>query len=272
MTERTPMIDLVAVAYQAPGETARFLQSLENVGVEFTLTVVENNSPDPQVRRVLEQAWDDVLAIPTCVDATLVFNSENVGYARACNAGAVAGSANWLALLNCDIRFDNDQCVPRIIDTFIENPDVAVIGPRTTDSQGRITHGGIIKGPKNDEQREWRKPDRGQVSDTIEVPTVSGATYFMRRSAWLELTACPLYQQVAQARGAFLPTPHYFEETFCSYHAQAHGWRVLYEGRAKMIHEWNKSSKGNSASRFWNESREMYLKACAIHGIENHGA
>lgn len=265
------VIDLVAVAYRAPNETARFLRSLESVEVPFTITVVENASPEPDVRSILESGWPLVEKIPTCVEARLIFNAENVGYARACNQGAALGEAPVLALLNCDTEW-RDGVGERILETFSNVPRAGIIGPKTTDLRGRLTHAGIEKRGKNDQHRFWMTQDLGQADDVIEVPTISGATYFILREVWDELTACPIYREVVpRARGAFLPTRHYFEETFCSYHARAHGWKVIYDGGAHMIHEWNKSDP-KAGPKFWNDSRDLFLRACNAHGITDHGA
>lgn len=264
-------IDLVAIAYRAPHETQRFLRSLEAVELPFTITVVENASPEPDVRTVLEAGWFQVERIPTCVGAKLILNRENVGYARACNQGAALGTAPVIALLNCDTEW-RDGVGERVLETFGTQRRAGVIGPRTTDLRGRLTHAGIEKVGVRDQHRHWLAQDLGQANDVLDVPTVSGATYFVLRSVWDELTSCPIYQSVAPgAKGAFLPTQHYFEETFCSYHAKAHGWRVVYDGMAHMIHEWNRSDPKVSSS-WWRESRDLFLKACAAHGIEDHGA
>lgn len=263
-------IDLVAVAYQAPQETMRFLQSLDQVEVPFTLVVVENCSPDPMVRDVLKSKWDWVSRIPLCVQADLLISKENIGYASACNLGASYGTAPAIALLNCDTEW-RVGVGSRVLET-LKDEQVGVVGPRTTDLRGYLTHSGIVKSGKgNDAHRFWRARDMGQASDVLDVPTVSGATYFIRRSVWDELATCPIYREVApEALGAFLPTKHYFEETFCSYHARSHGWRIVYDGGAHMIHEWNRSDPHLSSS-LWNESRDYFLAACEAHGITGHG-
>lgn len=262
-----PVIDLVAVAYNAPAETARFLESLGKVGVPFTLTIIENHSPDPQVQIVLEKWREQVTAIPECIGYMVLHQDTNLGYARACNLGASLGHAQYLALLNCDIAF-KEGCVQTIIDYFDTNPDAGVIGPRTTTTDGRLTHAGIIRNPNGrDQHRAWLHPDGPAYQDTLSVPTVSGATYFVRRTAWDELTACPFFQETAPgASGAFLPTRHFYEETWCSYHARAHGWDVVYLGATKMIHEWHKSSPVGSIPM--HAAEEQFRKACAHHDIE----
>lgn len=271
--EMEPLIDLVVVAYRAPAETRRFLESLDQVDVPFTITLIENASPEPDVRTVLEEGWPRVESLSRCVEAKLIFNAENVGYARACNQGAKRGSAPVIALLNADTEW-REGVGERILDTFSRESRAGVVGPKTTDRQGRLTHAGIIKRGASDTHRHWLAQDLGQADDVLDVPTVSGATYFVLREMWDELTACQVYRDFApNAQGAFLPTRHYFEETFCSYHAQAHGWRVIYDGRAHMIHEWNRSIPDSRETKaLFKESRDLYRRACLVHGITNHGA
>lgn len=255
------MIDLVAVAYQAPAETQRMLESLQHISVPHTLTVVENNSPDPAVRQLLADWIKDAPA-----GYQVLLSDLNLGYARAINLGALVGDAPYLAALNCDIRFE-PGCVEQVLEYFDTHPDVAVVGPRTTDGFGRLTHAGITNDGVRDQHRAWLQPDHPGVHDVLDVPTVSGATYFMRRSVWTDLTACPEYREVApEATGAFLPTKHFYEETWFSYHARAHGHRVVYLGTAHMIHEWHRSSPVGSITL--NEAEQYFRRACAAHDLE----
>jgi GT2 family glycosyltransferase len=259
------LVDLVAVAYQAPQETEQFMMSLANVDVPFTLCVVDNNSPNPKVREILENCIKDVRNLDMCLEAALVLNGTNEGYARAVNYGMTLGEAPYVAALNCDVQFLIGQTYP-IIQYFEDHADVGVIGPRTTDSDNRLTHAGIFSTYVGDRHRAWLHPDQSAYWDVRDVPTASGATYFARRRMWEELTACPYYQRVApDALGAFLPTDHFYEETWCSYHARAHDWRVVYLGTVKMIHEWHRSSPEGSIPML--EAREYFRQACSAHGI-----
>jgi hypothetical protein len=265
-----PVIDLVAVAYNARAETEAMLQSASlNISIPFTLLIVDNASPDPAMSPLLDRAIGIVKPNPACVRVNVLRSWTNTGYARACNRGAELGTAPYLALLNCDIQFLPGQ-IERIVDSFDRQDyqDVGIIGPRTTTSGGMLTHAGIIQMPTGrDGHRFWMMPDSPQAQDELDVPTVSGATYFMRRKVWEELTACEVYQKVSQgATGAFLPTQHFYEETWCSYHARAHGWRVRYQGDAKLIHEWHRSSPVGSISL--KAAEAQFKEACQAHEIE----
>lgn len=264
-----PLFDLCAVAYQAPKETLRFLESLVHVSVPFSLTVVENASPDPEVREILQGLpFATVKSLPMCSHAEVIFNDSNVGYAKAINRASVLGSAPYLAALNCDVEFlEGFEVLGEAAAYFEANPNVGVIGPRTVDDKNRLTHGAILAtGIASEQHRYWLHPDQGQASDVLSVPTVSGATYFARRSMWSELTRCPDFQRVAAgAEGAFLPTAHFYEETWCSYHARAHEWEVVYLGTTKMRHLWHRSSRPGSQDMHGPQT--YFRQACREHGI-----
>lgn len=258
-------IDLVAVAYNAPEETAGFLESLVFVDAPFSLTIVENASPIPLP--VLEEQAEWVRALPNCVSYEVKHQPLNLGYARACNYGAAFGVAQYLALLNCDVRF-RPTTVSRIMEHFRANKTVGIIGPKTVTSDGKLSHAGIVYGPAgNDMHRAWMQPDGpGQYADVLDVRTVAGATYFVRREAWEQLSACSRYLEIApDAQGAFLPTKHYYEETWCSYHASAHGWGIHYLGTCRMVHEWHKSSPVGTQPIA--EAESYFRAAAAHHGI-----
>lgn len=272
MTEPSavPKVDLVAVAYQAHDETLAMLQSASlNISIPFTLTIINNASPDPRISPLIARGRALVESNPHCVRYQWLDSNTNLGYARACNRGARCGTAPVLGLLNCDIQFLPGE-MEKILAAFElpENHDVGVIGPRTTSSSGLLTHAGIIKKPNGrDEHRFWLVPDGPFAHDSLDVPTVSGATYFVRRKAWEELTACEVFQKVSDgAQGAFLPTRHFYEETWCSYHSWSHGWRVRYEGSAHLIHEWHRSSPVGSIKL--TEAEAQFREACRLHDIE----
>lgn len=264
------LIDLVAVAYNAPDELTHFLESvLSSVSFPFTFRLIDNNSPDQTVRDIMFEYEEAMYSNPFCVKSEFIRSYENQGYARAINQGISLGSAPYAAALNCDIEF-----YPGVVNSIVkafQRPDydkVAVIGPKTVDRMNRLTHGGIFNHGVNDQHRAWQQVDRpGLADDVVDVPTVSGATYFMRRDIWNELAHCPLYRGVApDATGAFLPTRHFYEETWYSYHARAHGYTVKYHGDIKMMHSWHKSSPIGSISL--SEAEIYFRRAAAAHQIE----
>jgi GT2 family glycosyltransferase len=193
---------------------------------------------------------------------------ENVGYGQACNTGAAVGTNDVILLANADTLLSDGfkECY----DTLMAHDDWGVLGPRQVNEMNQITAGGIFGSDRAPQQRGWNQLDNGQFSDVRDdAITISGSLYFIKRSLWVELTKCPLYKEAApEAMGAFLPTKHYFEETFCSYHARSHGYKCVYYGPVQMMHYWHKSSDyGGWADRQFNESQATHRNACQIHGI-----
>lgn len=254
-------IDIVVVNYKTPKDLQRFLASLETFAptIAATLTVVDVDT-EPFERRFV---WGGGLPGRT------VGVKGNVGYGVACNLGASYGTASHIALFNADVMLINnaiDQCH----DALARNR-WAILGPRQIDLGGHIRHAGIFGTLCAPVHRGWSERDIGQYADVRDAVTVSGSAYFIDRAVWEELTVCPSFQAVAPgAQGAFLPTAHYYEETWCSYHAFAHGHRIIYYGLATVIHQWHSASPlGGWAEQQIPASRTYFRKACDHHGISH---
>lgn len=196
----------------------------------------------------------------------------NVGYATACNLAVWNQQADFYAFFNADVWF-RDDAVDKILTAMIEHPEWGVVGPRQVDSKRKFTHAGIFGTHEEPKHRAWHHTDRGDYQDVLPAITVSGSAYFIRGDVWYELSTCPIYKQWCfdQDRdcvGAFLPTRHYYEETWCSYHAAAHGHQVIYFGEATVVHEWHKASPvGGPADKLMRASQAMFREACDYHGI-----
>jgi GT2 family glycosyltransferase len=199
---------------------------------------------------------------------TYISTEENLGYGRACNLGASLGNNSVILLANADTLLSEgfEECYEELL----RHDDWGVLGPRQVDDQNKITAGGIIGEDWSPRQRGWAEQDHGLYSDVVETAlSVSGALYFVKRAVWDELTGCPLYQQYSPgAVGAFLETPHYFDEMFCSLHSRFHGHKTVYYGPVVMTHLWHRSSPhGGWADSQFNISQQMHRDACALHGI-----
>lgn len=258
-------MDLVVVSYQTPPDLSRFLEAYSEVEgeVDARLTVV-NVEPWADDHEVLE-AWAGKLESL----AGGISHRENIGYARACNDAASGGDGDIVGFFNADTEL-RPGVLRTVLAAFDTNADVGIVGPKQVDEHGRVTHAGIFGTNEQPSLRGWHAADRGAFDDVrTDAVSVSGAAYFVRRSMWEELTACESYQAIAPgADGAFLPTQHYYEETFCSYHARAHGWDVMYLGDVTMIHRWHRASPiGGFADRMMEQSRRYFRAACDVHGI-----
>lgn len=245
------MIDIVVVNYRTPGLLERFLNSLRNhpPQEETSVTVVDIMPSTPaKFQRVTHQ-----FVLP-----------ENIGYNRACNWAAKLGGGDVIGFFNADTAFVNRTCVDRCVEVLRSNPRVGVVGPLQVNERGFVTHAGIY-GSHTDRQEEgWRSPNPGLFTRDKTAVSVSGSAYFIKRSVWSELSECPKMKEIGQeVDGAFLPTDHYFGETWCSFHAQQHGYEVRYLGSARMLHTWHASSKvGGYPEQRYGDDERLFNASC----------
>ncbi len=252
-------LDLAVVNYHTPGDLRAFLASLDRYPptVDATLTIVDVETD--QTQPTVDWARGSARRFTA---------NDNIGYARACNLAAEDGASDVLALFNADVEITPgslDACH----DALVAHDDWGALGPCQVDHHNRIRHAGIFGTNTAPVHRGWHDVNRGQYTDVLEAVTVSGSAYFVKRQVWDELTECPLYRGVApEATGAFLPTPHYYEETYCSLHCRQHGYKVMYFGAATMIHKWHQASRvGGWAEQQMPLSKQIFRRACWYHGI-----
>lgn len=266
------MIDLLVVSHNTQPLLERLLDTLhsDNIGMPaWTLYITDNGSTDGSAEFLAKK-------VSSKYQVKAGWCTENVGYAAACNHMAKESSSDILGLLNGDVWLTT-QDVRKIEDFFATHPAAAIVGPKSRNEKQLITHAGILGTGTDPKMRGWHESDPSDslYRDQVECVSVSGSAYFIRRSIWDELTACDMYQQfvnrdlkITDVPGAFLPVFHYYEETWCSYHARAHGWKVYYDGAVSIGHTWHASSViGSAVDQQFKASQKVFRRACAMHGI-----
>lgn len=261
------MIDLCIVNYNTRPLLNRFLDCLHHdlheTDKRWNLFVADNGSED-DTHKWVRHNFDRY-------KFNKYIENDNVGYAAACNHLASLGSADVICLLNADVWMTS-AAVMKIDEIFQQDDNVHILGPKQRDEKGFITHAGIVGSNIAPKHRGWREHDPNDVlyKDRIDCVTVSGSAYFVRRDVWNTLWNDPEYRRMyPEATGAFLPTPHYYEETWCSYFARHRGYNVVYDGSVSVGHSWHKSSPvGGEADQKFQTSREIFRKACDTIGIE----
>lgn len=186
---------------------------------------------------------------------------ENIGYGKAVNWAVKSyDHRETIAIFNADTKL-LPNVASRCHNLLQSDTEYGIVGPRQVNSKGLITHAGFFP-----QERGFRERDWGQYADIRDdATTVSGSAYFIKKSAWQELSSCCMNYN----GGAFLPTPMYYEETYCSFHARLHGYKVVYNGEATMIHEWNKSPDSPNKHQI-QLSRQMFDEALATHDVKVH--
>lgn len=257
------MVDLCVVSYNTwsllDRQITTLLSDAPSQDRSWTYYVADNGSTDGSDKYLRDSTTP-----------RNVFYNENIGYAAACNQMAAKGEGDIIGLLNADTWFTTAD-VLGIQRAFDEDPDVAILGPKQRDERGFIVHAGIEGTNEAPKHRGWKQPDPEDklYRDKKEVVTVSGSAYFVRRSVWEELYACPIDREIfPTATGCFGSYGHYYEETWCSYHARAHGFKVWYDGRISIGHSWHASHPvGSPQDRMFQASQATFRSACDRHNI-----
>jgi len=265
------MIDLCVVNYNTRPLLQRFLDSLhsdiDQVEKVWELYISDNDSSDDTIPWLTENHKNYLISN--------VWKNKNIGYSAACNGMASSSSGDIICLLNADVWLTSSDIV-KVQKIFDDNPEIHILGPKQRDENGFITHAGIIGSNTAPAHRGWRHldPEDQLFRDRIPCVTISGSAYFVRRYVWESLTNDEEYKKMyPEAIGAFLPTPHYYEETWCSYFARHRGYNVVYDGSVSIGHSWHASSpkpgEGYShADAQFKVSQSIFRKACDFIGIE----
>jgi len=114
-----PTFDTVIVSYQSEREIGDLLDDLRRIAPAHRIVVVDNASTDASARIVRERH----------PEVTLLANRENVGYARAANQGIAAGDADFVFLLNPDIRLPDPAFHEVMLAGIRTDARVAAVGP-----------------------------------------------------------------------------------------------------------------------------------------------
>lgn len=266
-------VDLLIVNYNTPKLLARLLDTLASdykPGIH-KVYIADNGSPDPENRWMLEPVsktlrWGEM-------PVEKVYFNENIGYSAAINQMAYESDSDILCAVNADTWFSTGH-VEAVLNSFADTPGMGICGVKQIDELGNIKHGGIFwDGINNPIHRGWNQRDFGDYlfKDKVQCWTVSGSIYYVRRSAWDAMTNYPPYKEIfPEALGAFLPTPMYFEETFCSVLAAHMGYTVWYDGTVPTAgHTWHASNAVGSNVHHFEFSKKIYRDVCLTMGVVN---
>ena len=158
------MLDLsiIVVSFNARADLERCLESLRAAppAASHEILVVDNGSADGSAE-----------AARRCAGVRVIETGSNLGFARGNNVGIRATSGANLLLLNSDTIVPAGA-IDRLMAEIARDPEVAVVGPRLVDADGRaeLSFGRMI-GPFNELRQQWRA--RGPV-DALPPAPVSG--------------------------------------------------------------------------------------------------
>jgi GT2 family glycosyltransferase len=167
-----------------------------------------------------------------------IFFKDNNGYAISSNYMASKGTSDIIGLLHSDVVLSSSDLLA-IQKRFDSNPNVHILGPKQRNDNGEILSAGIFGTNSQPIYRGFMERDVNDrlYRDFHECLNVPNSAYFIRRSVWNILTKHPKYKRLyPNAVGAFLETPHFYEEVWCSYFARSLGYKVFYDGTISIKH------------------------------------
>jgi len=251
----TPSLDIVIVNWNSGEQLRRCLESIQATSRDkFELTrvvVVDNTSCDGSA----DDLHDGTLPL------TLIRNTENRGFAAACNCGAKTSHADYLLFLNPDVRLISNSLVEPV--AFMEKPEnakVGICGIQLLDEQGQVsptcsrfptafTYFSRMLGldrlfPNLFPGHFLETSDHGQ---SREVDQVMGAFLLIRRT---------LFDRLGGLDERFFV---YFEDLDLSYRAFEAGWQSHYLAAAQAYHKGGGCSEQVKAARLFYSLRSRIL-------------
>ena len=250
-------VDVVLVTWNSTDILFRCLDSLAKSAtkdVRVNITVVDNGSSVRPTRA----------DFPPNLVTNLITNERNLGFARACNAGAAEGSSEYLLFLNPDTLV-GDGVLRTALDFMAspEHADTAILGVRTTDIAG-TTHRTCAHLPTfRMLLNSWLFLDRAfpracpgflmrnwDHSETKYVDHVIGAFFIVRREVFLAM------------RGFDESFFVYLEDLdFCA-RARQRDMKVVFLANVSVFHQQGGVSRQDIAHRMFHseQSRIIYTK------------
>jgi GT2 family glycosyltransferase len=170
------VVSIVIVSHNTRTDLERCLESLHAAPprASHEIVVVDNASADDSADAA--RRWPDVRVIDT---------GSNAGFARANNIGMRATSSAVVLLLNSDTIVP-PGAIDRLVAELDRDPEVAIVGPRLVDGNGRaeLSFGRMI-GPLNElrQKRLSSSADVERLTRQRQYPDwVSGACLLVRRA------------------------------------------------------------------------------------------
>ena len=251
-------LSIIIVSYNARADLERCLDSIRAAPprASHELIVVDNASGDASADAARARAGVRVIEL-----------GENAGFARANNAGIRASSGADVLLLNSDTLVP-PGALDRLRRELQSHPDVAVVGPRLVNGDGRpeLSFGRMI-GPLNEirQERLVRGRERRDPKALQAIEQLTSRTQF---PDWIS-GACLLVRRAdADAVGLF--DERYFMYTedvdFCAA-IRARGRRILFTPAVEIVH-----LRGRSAAAAPAATRAAYHRSRLAFYEKHHPA
>lgn len=216
-----PEVEVVVPIYNAVEALGRCLASLASRLPDWAgLQLVDDASPDPRVRALLERV------APTLPARTrIVHQDANLGFVGTVNA-AIGRARGDVVLLNADTVVTHGW-LDRLRDCMASDPRIASATPWSNNAEIASFPRTLVANPVPADPDAIAAAAAALAPAYPDIPTAVGFCVWLRRQALERVGA---FDQATFGRG-------YGEENDWCLRAAAHGWRHVLCDRAYVVHQ-----------------------------------
>jgi hypothetical protein len=229
-------LSVIIVTHNSASVLSECLGALRRgTSVVFEIIVIDNASSDATVSILASHGH-------------LQFreNSNNVGFAAACNQGLAMATGEYFVLLNPDVIV-HQHALDQLLSWLDTNPSVGIVGPQSTDANGAVqryqtARPGILGYVTRILGCDARSSGEADDRSPVEVDWVSGFCLMARRTilsdvGWFD-------------EGFFM----YSEDVDWCLRARRAGWKAALLRSVKVIHptDGGHSARSDYAARIFN--------------------
>lgn len=236
----TPDLSVVVVLFNQAGLSLRTLQALaDQRGVQFETIIIDNASAD-NTPELLQRTRG----------ATVVRNTENIGFIRAARQGAALATGRYLVFLNSDAILQ-EGALAAALNAMQADLGIGALGGRVVLTDGGLQEAGNVIFSNGLAVGIGRNEDPFCHAARVRRTTDYVSGVFL-------VTPLVLWQKLGGFDEAFAPA-YYEDVDYCLRVWQA-GLRVVYEPAVLLEHlEWG-SATGDSAKALIEHNRDLFFR------------
>lgn len=231
--------------------------------VPYEIVVVDNDSSDGSVGWINSSEAGRLLR---GIEFRLIQSGENLGFGKANNLAISQGNAPFLFLLNPD-TIVTKGAIDRLLETLKSHPGIGITAPRLfTDGVVSASVTALAASPVSilveglalDRilprriTSTWLYRANWTYDERVAVPVVSGAAMMCKR-------------EMINETGSFDPSLHMYAEDYeLCVRVNRHGWRIMFEPEADVVH-----LGGKSSAQRWTDEERILVQESARMVYEN---
>ena len=227
----SPLFSVVIVSWNTAELIRRCIDSvfLRNPGESLEVVVVDNASSDGSAEQI-------AAAYP---QVRLFVNTDNLGFARACNQGIAAARGEIVVLLNSDTEMQSERPLQRVREVLAADKTIGMLGARLDLPDGRVQSLGrrflTVRELIRTQILFLRPVPNPAAFNTalLDVDYVDGAFLAFHRA---------IIEQVGTLDESFFM---YAEDMDWCMRAHQKGWRVVVVADIRILHRHAASSRQN---------------------------